>query len=53
MCIDTLVPFCVMGFSNEFHCKKGIDKLTFYRYPLNYLVHWMIPLSLNFFFIQF
>ena len=33
--------------------KKGIDKLTFYRYPLNYLVHWMIPLSLNFSFIQF
>ena len=33
--------------------KKGIDKLTFYRYPLNYLVHWMIPLSLNLFFIQF
>ena len=43
---------------NPFWCfsmnqKKGIDKLTFYRYPLNYLVHWMIPLSLNFSFIQF
>ena len=29
--------------------KRVSDKLTFYRYPLNYLVHWMIPLFFELF----